>query len=166
MEGQAYIRAKIKRTMMSALALLLEDMVGRNKNQIDSEELDLEDCLRIAEARNTAEELRHLLTISPEALAVTPTHQDESNPTTTYKEPHAEILSTSRIMKKVRNGEIKKAPEKPGDSETINLGVGQIEISENDEVIDIVGPTKSSRESLSKPGKVIPYPDLGKFTDE
>jgi len=156
--GRSYVEDRIDKTIMQSLVVVLEDMVSRlKKNQESDKEPPLDECLRIAEANRLVEELRHLISLPPtismeaqsEPSDVGHAHQDNSaQPPTPYP---------SRIISKLNNGQLRTAVPKEGDDEVIQFGMGKIEISENDEVTDVVqkdtGPTTDSG------GNVVPLPN-------
>jgi len=133
----------MNRATLAALALLLDDCAQRlEDNQRNQEGPPLSECLRLAEAKRLSEELRHLLSLPPSMTMerldapTLGTPDQGSVPDNSGINPN---LHASRITSKIASGEIRRVPiGTADDEEVLNMGMGRIEISENDEVTDVV----------------------------
>lgn len=134
MEEQ-FIKDQIDRTIMEALATLLDDLALRSRQKSLGTELTSEECLIKANSQRLSQQLRHFLSLPPRI---------SEKPDTPQETPQVKSTkSSSRIFQKIREGEIKvnQNSDEEVESETLSVGTGPIEISENDEVVDVVDPS-------------------------
>lgn len=142
MEGWNFVTDRMNRATLAALALLLDDCAKRIEGAQAGKEPGLDDIMRLAEAKRLSEELRHLLSLPP---SVTIQDTSQALPAITGEIRDSSGTSNihgSRITSRIASGEIKRSaiPDQGEEEEILNLnmGLGKIEISENDEVTDVI----------------------------
>ena len=128
METIEFIKLETDRVIMESLSVLLEDVVSRSNN----DGCDPRTRLIAVDAERLRMQIRQLLSIPIGELI-------KKEPVPSVPTLPQVNLPKSRIANGVANGTIKQS--KPNDNPEVQFGLGKIEVTENDEVIEEETPS-------------------------
>ena len=128
MEMIDFLKLQYDRTILESLELLLEELASRPERP----DCQPRERLIAVDAQRLTMQIRHLLSV-PIDIASNPIQEAPPSPV-----PSGMSRGTrSRIADGVMNGSIKPSQ---GTGEAVSFGIGKVEITENDEIVDEVTP--------------------------
>jgi len=133
METLDFLRAQFERTILESMAVLLEDLNIR----LSQQDCNPSQLVLKAESGRLIGQIKFLMGLP---VQLGPCGADTPQAPGLKVDAHARITQPSRIVQGIVDGSIKQKPSGDGDSDNISFGMGKVEITENDEVVDEILP--------------------------